>query len=256
MTIRPSPSDNRLMAREQIRIGLLLRMILVLPIAFLIFACSRHKVSIEKPASAAARPGVYHIVEKHQTLYRICKTYQVDLQAVAAANGITDPGKIREGQRVFIPGAGTPLKVEIYFEDVVAEPAGKAELEPVAKKPNFLWPVRGKCVDFFTESETKRHHGIDIACPLGTAVKASSPGVVIYSGNTIKGYGNLVILRHSEEFVTVYAHHDANLVEEGAKVQRGQTIGRVGKTGRATGPHLHFEIRRNNKAVDPLPWLR
>jgi murein DD-endopeptidase MepM/ murein hydrolase activator NlpD len=104
--------------------------------------------------------------------------------------------------------------------------------------------------------ERKRHQGVDISCPLGTSIKASSPGVVIYSGNTIKGYGNMVILRHSEEFVTVYAHNQVNLVEEGMSVERGQMIGKVGQTGRATGPHLHFEIRINNKAVDPLIYLK
>ena len=80
--------------------------------------------------------------------------------------------------------------------------------------------------------------------------------MVIYSNNTIKGYGNLIILRHSEEFVTVYAHNQVNLVEEGTWVEKGQIIGKVGQTGRATGPHLHFEIRKNNKAVDPMLFLK
>ena len=88
--------------------------------------------------------------------------------------------------------------------------------------------------------------------PSGTPIKASNAGMVIYSDNTIKGYGNLIILRHSEEFVTVYAHNQVNLVEEGTWVEKGQIIGKVGQTGRASGPHLHFEIRRNNKAVDPM----
>jgi murein DD-endopeptidase MepM/ murein hydrolase activator NlpD len=202
------------------------------------------------------RPGVYHVVEKHQTLYRICKTYQVDLHEVASVNGIADPGKIHAGQRIFIPGAKAVLKVEIYFEDVVTESAEKEQPRIASRKPGFIWPVRGECVDFFEESERKRHHGIDISCPLGTPVKASGSGVVIFSGNTIKGYGNLIILRHSEELVTVYAHHQVNLVEEGLSVEKGQIIGRVGQTGRATGPHLHFEIRRNNKAIDPLPLLK
>jgi murein DD-endopeptidase MepM/ murein hydrolase activator NlpD len=124
------------------------------------------------------------------------------------------------------------------------------------KKPDFLWPVEGKITDTFNDTESKRHQGIDIPSPPGTPVKASSSGTVIYSGNTIKGYGNLIILRHSEEFVTVYAHNQVNLVEEGGWVERGQIIGKVGQTGRATGPHLHFEIRKNNKAVDPLMFLK
>ena len=220
-----------------------------------LFACSCHKIPVEKTVTPPKRPGIYHVVQKHQTLYRICKTYQVDIKEVAYRNGIDDRSRIYAGQRILIPGAKAVLKVEIFFEDVVAEPAEKEQPKIASKKTGFIWPVRGKCVDFFEETERKRHQGIDISCPLGTPVKASSPGVVIYSGNTIKGYGNLIIVRHSEEFVTVYAHHQENLVEEGASVEKGQVIGRVGQTGRATGPHLHFEIRRNNRAIDPLPLM-
>jgi murein DD-endopeptidase MepM/ murein hydrolase activator NlpD len=79
---------------------------------------------------------------------------------------------------------------------------------------------------------------------------------VIYSNNTIRGYGNLVILRHSEELVTVYAHNQVNLVEEGTWAEKGQIIGKVGQTGRATGSHLHFEIRKNNRAIDPMLFLK
>ena len=223
---------------------------------FLINSCARHKIVIEKVPPTPEKKGVYHVVEKHQTLYRICKTYRVDIKEVASLNGITDPSKIQTGQWVFIPGAKKVLKVEIYIDDVVAEP-GEKEREKVAyKKPNFIWPVEGRIADTFDNTESKRHQGIDIPSPPGTPIKASSSGTVIYSSNTIKGYGNLIILRHSEEFVTVYAHNQMNLVEEGSWVERGQIIGRVGQTGRATGPHLHFEIRKNNKAVNPLMFLK
>ena len=116
--------------------------------------------------------------------------------------------------------------------------------------------MEGRLEDGFDETEGRRHMGIDISSPAGTAIKASGSGKVIYSGNTIRGYGNLIILRHSEEFVTIYGHNEVNLVEEGEWVERGQVIGKVGQTGRATGPHLHFEIRKNNRAVDPLLFLR
>ncbi|MGD0919167.1 MAG: LysM peptidoglycan-binding domain-containing M23 family metallopeptidase, partial [Thermodesulfobacteriota bacterium] len=191
------------------------------------------------------------MAERHQTLYRICKTYGVDIKEVASVNGITDQSKIQTGQRIFILGAKKVLKVEIIIDDVVAEPDERARIAHT--KLDFVWAVEGKIVDSFQESEDRRHQGIDIASPLGTPIKASYAGRVVYSNNTIKGYGNLIILRHSEEFVTVYAHNQTNLVEEGAWVEKGQIIGKVGQTGRATGPHLHFEIRKNNKAVDPLP---
>jgi len=221
---------------------------------FLVCGCARQKAYVEKTSLPPGKGGVYHRVERHQTLYRICKTYGVDLKTVASLNRISDPSKIQAGQRIFIPGARKVLNVEIAIDDVAAESAEKER--GGHKKPDFIWPVEGRIADLFQESEDKRHQGIDISCALGTPVKASSAGKVIYSNNRIKGYGNLVILRHSEEFVTIYAHHQANLTEEGDWVEKGQIIGRVGKTGRATGPHLHFEIRRNNKAVDPLLFLK
>ena len=227
-----------------------------LSVIFVISGCAKQRVLLEKPPLPSQGKGIYHVVEKHQTLYRICKTYGVDIKEVASLNGITDPSKIQTGQRIFIPGAKRVLKVEIYIDDVVAEPGEKEREKFAYKKLNFIWPVEGKIADTFSDTESKRHQGVDIPSPLGTPIKASSSGTVIYSSNTIKGYGNLIILRHSEEFVTVYAHNQMNLVEEGGWVERGQIIGKVGQTGRATGPHLHFEIRRNNKAVDPLSYLK
>jgi len=220
----------------------------------LLNTCGRHKIALEKPSPPTERKGVYHIVERHQTLYRICKTYGVDIREVASLNGIVDQSKIKTGQRILIPGVKKVLKVEIIIDDVVAE---QGEGKKIAyKKMDFLWPIEGKLGDIFGETENKRHLGIDISSPPGTPIKAANAGMVIYSSNTIKGYGNLVILRHSDEFVTIYAHNQVNLVEEGMWMEKGQIIGKVGQTGRASGPHLHFEIRRNNKAVDPLLFLK
>ena len=221
---------------------------------FFLNTCARPKVPLERPSPPAGKKGIYHVVERHQTFYRICKTYGVDLKEVASLNGITDPSKIQTGQRIFIPGAKKLLKVEIYIDDVVAEPGGKAKI--AYKKLDFIWPVEGKISDVFEEAESRRHQGIDISSPIGIPIKASNAGMVIYSNNTIKGYGNLIVLRHSEELVTVYAHNQVNLVEEGTWVEKGQIIGKVGQTGRSSGPHLHFEIRKSNKALDPLLFLK
>ena len=226
----------------------------------LINACARHRVPAERSPrlqeKRIERKGVYHIVERHQTLYRICKTYGVDIQEVARLNGITAVGRIQTGQKMFIPGAEKVLKVEIYVDDVVKEPFDKESGKTTYEKSDFIWPVEGRCIALFEDEERKMHQGIDISSQSGTPIKASNSGWVIYSGNTIRGYGNLIILRHPEEFVSVYAHNQANLVEEGVWVEKGQTIGKVGQTGRASGPHLHFEIRKNNKAVDPLLYLK
>src|SRR4030066_1765295 len=138
--------------------------ILFLSVIFLAHGCARHRVAIDKP-SPLEKKGIYHVVEKHQTLYRICKTYGVDLKEVSSLNGISDPGKIQTGQRVFIPGAKKVLKVEIYIDDVVAEPGEKVRI--AYKKLDFIWPVEGKINDGFEESESRRHQGIDISSPLG-----------------------------------------------------------------------------------------
>jgi murein DD-endopeptidase MepM/ murein hydrolase activator NlpD len=236
---------------------LFLNLSLVLLI-FSIYACARHRIPAEKPTripeKRIERKGVYHLVERHQTLYRICKTYGVDLNEVASINGIADKSKIQEGQRFFIPGVERVLRVEIYIDDVVKESVEKER--ETSSKIDFVWPVEGKCLSFFEEEERKRHQGIDISSPSGTPIKAAGSGRVIYSGNSIRGYGNLIILRHSEEFVTVYAHNQVNLVEEGMRVEKGKIIAKVGQTGRASGPHLHFEIRRNNQAIDPFLVLK
>jgi murein DD-endopeptidase MepM/ murein hydrolase activator NlpD len=227
---------------------------------FLINACARHQVIFEKShplkEKEVKKRGVYHVVERHQTLYRICRTYGVDMKGVASINGISDQNKIQTGQRIFIPGVKEVLKVEIHIDDVVMELPEREKEKAVTKKIDFIWPLEGECADFFEETEKKRHQGIDITSPSGVSIKAAAPGTVVYSGNAIRGYGNLIILRHSEDFVTIYAHNQVNLIEEGGWVEKGQIIGKVGQTGRASGPHLHFEIRRNNKAMDPMLFLR
>jgi murein DD-endopeptidase MepM/ murein hydrolase activator NlpD len=225
-------------------------------------SCAQKKVATGRrpphQEKKVVKKGVYHVAERHQTLYRICKTYGVDIREVASINGITDHSKIQTGQRIFIPGAKRVLKVEVIIDDVAAEQVETERERPktVYKKMDFIWPVEGRLSDGFEDNERERHQGIDIKASLGTPVKASGAGIVIYSGNTIKGYGNMVILRHSEEYVTVYAHNQLNLVEERDRIEKGHVIGKVGQTGRASGPHLHFEIRRNNKPVDPLLYLK
>jgi murein DD-endopeptidase MepM/ murein hydrolase activator NlpD len=241
--------------KARVFLGLfLISAVLLLP------SCARHKVPSKQPPRLPKkeidRKGVYHVVERHQTLYRICKTYGVNINEVASVNEISDHHKIQVGQRILIPGAKKVLKVEIYIDDVVEESEEKGKEKIVYPKLDFIWPLVGPRTAGFDDSDRNRHQGVDISSPLGTPIKASNSGVVVYSGDTIKGYGNLIILRHPGEWVTVYAHNQANLVEEGTSVEKGQIIAKVGQTGRATGPHLHFEVRRNNKVIDPMLLLK
>ena len=196
--------------------------------------------------------GVYHLVQRHQTFWRICKTYGADMDEVARVNGIKDKRKIAAGQRLFIPRATKVLPVDIYIEDVTAQ-----EKTTIASpdKNRFIWPVAGIVTVQFGKTEKRRHDGIDIAAPPGTPVMAADSGKVVYSDNTMKGYGNLVIIEHPDHCFTVYGHNEENLIKEEASVKRGDTIARVGKTGNATGPHLHFEIRKGSIPLDPLQFL-
>lgn len=120
----------------------------------------------------------------------------------------------------------------------------------------FLWPVRGRILSGFGPKNGGLHNdGINIAAPRGTPIRAAENGVVAYAGNQLEGFGNLILVRHADGYMTAYAHAEALLVERGQKVQRGQTIGRVGSTGNVDTPQLHFEVRRGTTAVDPTRFL-
>lgn len=118
----------------------------------------------------------------------------------------------------------------------------------------FAWPVEGIFFSKFGARRGRHHDGIDISAPAGTPIVAAADGEVVFSGRG-KGYGNIIFLSHSDEYITVYAHNRANLVESGDQVKQGEVIAKLGRTGRATGNHLHFEVRHNKVIKDPLSFL-
>lgn len=215
-------------------------------VLFCVAGCAS-QTTISKPRSQ----GVYHVVTPGETLFRIGKAYGVTHQELARINGIKDADQIRVGQRILIPGATRPLPVETITP---MEPAPAAPISPEPGFETFLWPINGTINSGFGPRGSSFHDGIDIAAAEGTPIVAIEAGEVIYS-DQLRGYGNIVILRHAEGIVSVYAHNEANLVRQGQTVARGEVVARVGSTGRVTGPHLHFEIRRNNTAQDPLRYL-
>jgi murein DD-endopeptidase MepM/ murein hydrolase activator NlpD len=130
-----------------------------------------------------------------------------------------------------------------------APPAGSG-------KGPFVWPVQGKVISTFGSStDGMKNDGINIAAPAGSPVVAAADGVVAYAGNELRGFGNMILIRHEGGYVTAYAHNDSLLVKKGEKVKRGQTIARVGATGAVFGPQLHFEIRKGTEPVDPMTYL-
>lgn len=136
-------------------------------------------------------------------------------------------------------------------QQVAAAPAAAAAA-PAADKPEFRWPARGRIIQGFKSGS---NDGIAIAVPEGTAVKAAEGGVVAYAGSELKGYGNLVLIRHTNGFVSAYAHNGELNVKRGESVKRGQTIAKSGQSGNVSAPQLHFELRKGSTPVDPTQYL-
>lgn len=195
----------------------------------------------------ASRPpptsrGTYHEVAPGENLYRIGLRYGVPAAEIARANRIDDVTQLRVGQRLFIPGVPGQ---------------GKASERHVARYDGplrFRWPVKARLTSRFGLRGNRPHEGIDLGAPHGTPIHAAEAGRVIHSGR-FGAYGKVVILKHAGAYRSVYAHAQRLFVEKGDFVERGQKIAEVGSTGRATGPHLHFEIRRGEVAHDPLVYL-
>ena len=233
------------------------------------------------PAKAPGKAGIYHVVKKGENLYRIGKAYGMDHVTLARTNRVADARNIRVGRRLFIPGATRRLPVEIItpIKDPKRSPSrakaptrknsgaraapskaarantrGARRTSAKRSRQGFIWPVKGKITARFDSRHDALNDGIDISAPSGTPVRATLAGQVIYS-DRLRGYGNLIIVRHRRGFASVYAYNRRNLVRQGQKVSRRQVIAEVGATGRVTTPHLHFEIRRNNVARDPLFYL-
>jgi lipoprotein NlpD len=230
---------------------------------FIIAASALTFASLAGCSSQSARPpqstvkrtdGIHHVVRAGENLFRIGKAYDVAFEELARLNAIRDPSQIRVGQSIFVPGATRQLPVGIITPtDSPAVARGvPAPLEPAGD--GLLWPVSGLINSSFGPRGASFHDGVDIAAEEGTAIAAVERGEVVYS-DQLRGYGNIVIIRHAGGIASVYAHNQVNLVREGQQVGRGEVIAKVGSTGRTTGPHLHFEIRKNNAAQDPLRYL-
>ena len=199
--------------------------------------------------------GIRHHVRPGENLFRIGKAYGIDYHRLARINHVPPPYRIRAGQRLFIPGATRQLPVTIITPRAASsKPPVRSPASRASASGAFSWPVSGRISSKFGKRNPGHHDGIDIAARKGTSIRAARSGKVIFS-DRLSGYGNVIIVEHDGGFTTVYAHNDRNLVHTGARVSRGQRIATVGETGRATGPHLHFEIRKDNIARNPLYYL-
>ena len=197
-------------------------------------------------ACSSMKSGQYVYVETPSHAKKVAKNYGVTMDELKMAN----PDKSFQGREwIFIPskvGVAYFLRDTYVVEDYRSLGTGR-----------FLWPVPHfyKVSSQFGPRGRKHHDGIDIPAPSGTPVIAADTGVVIYSDNGIRGYGNMVVIAHGDDVFTVYAHHRKNKVSKGERVDRGQVIAEVGNTGRSSGPHLHFEIRVKDIVRNPAQYL-
>jgi len=289
-----------------------LPVILLFPLIFFLISCGY---------------GIYHKVQKGETIQQIAKKYNVPEKEIINANKKGpfnfDPQKIKEGDLIWIPldkasaeikrenelepkekpeskekpeyqpkstntetqnqktedknnkyednknNKGSNKKGETGIGTQLIQPKDKKDFPSLAKVDikrdkiandnkislKFIKPVEGKIISEFGPRNGRMHKGIDIQAPEGESIKAAEDGVVIFSG-FLKGYGNVVIIKHEGDFFTVYAHNRVNLVKEGEFVKKGQVIGKVGMTGNAQIPHLHFEIRKKTRPLDPTEYVQ
>lgn len=221
-------------------------------------------------------------VHSGDTLSEIAEQNRVNENTLIAVNGISDPNQIRAGQVLRVPQvAGEPEQVAAH---VVTPPKKSATItvtplpapgavrsetretnvnfEP-RPRPDysdtsiaFEWPVEGRIISPFGASASgQRNDGINIAAQLGEPIHAAAAGIVTYAGDELKGYGNLVLIRHDDGYVTAYAHAESISVARGQRVRKGEVIGYAGDTGDVKTPQVHFEIRKGIEPVDPKPLL-
>lgn len=240
-------------------------------IATMLTGCisGREFVSVEEKFSKGQPATGFHLVEKGDTLFSIAWRYGIDFRELASANSISSPYTIYPGQKIDIKNiskksvAAAPVTVE-----KPSKPAPKVQTpaKPVAKtshiapvkvqesaETDWNWPANGRLTGYFSTKKPV-NKGIDITGSLGESVLAAAAGTVVYAGEGLRGYGNLVIVKHDETYLSAYAHASRILVREQEVVKAGQKIAEIGSTG-TDKVKLHFEIRRNGKPVDPLRYL-
>jgi murein DD-endopeptidase MepM/ murein hydrolase activator NlpD len=240
-------------------------------------------------ATSAPRSQSEHVVGVGETMIGIAKRYNVPLKDLAKANRIEPYAQLKMGDRLVIPGrfasakpaAAAPKPVQMQAQ--VQPKAAPAPVQKIAAaapaptalavsstgnvsnedvkasgsgSPAFRWPVRGRIIaGFGPKPNGQQNDGINLSVPEGTPIKAAEDGVVAYAGNELKGYGNLVLIRHPNGFVTAYAHASELMVKRGDNIKRGQTIAKAGQTGTVNAPQVHFEIRKGSAPVDPTQYL-
>jgi len=228
------------------------------------------------PSNKNFASGGAHKVKPGETLFSLGRTYNQNPYAIARHNQLQAPYGLNVGQIVNIPGAengasvaSAPKKVPFQQKPVRIVTKKTDRIQPLPAVPvqqstpavadansTFRWPVKGRVISSFGRKPGGlRNEGINIAVPEGTSVRSAESGIVAYAGNELKGYGNLVLVRHKNGWVTAYAHNKELFVKRGDTVKRGTVIAKAGQTGSVNTPQLHFEVRKGASAVNPMKYL-
>ena len=240
----------------------------LLAVVVAVAGCSQYPG--EGGSAAIVPPGGVHRVKRGETLWSISRHYGVSVDALIRANRISDVSQIEVGQSLRIPGEPTEPPAAVSAPEPAAQwsqpvrPSGTVRPSPVRSSTpvragageEFAWPVQGKVIAIFgTRWRGRVNKGIDVQARAGTDVRATRSGKVSFVHEGLPGFGKTIILEHAEGFASVYAYVGEILVHQDEWVSQRQVIARVGETGRTQVPALHFEIRRNQKAQNPLHYL-
>jgi murein DD-endopeptidase MepM/ murein hydrolase activator NlpD len=214
-------------------------------------------VGCASPTPPERRTPVVHVVAPGETISAIARHYGVSVDAIVRANRITDFSAIEIGTRLTIPGTKRAGPAKSSLASLIPFPSPSSDLRDQARREadlEFDWPIYGSFSSGYGWRGVGSHEGIDLTAKPGTPVLAAEAGRVIESGWR-SGYGRVVVVKHARNYSTLYGHNRAVRVRKGAFVEKGDVIAEVGATGNASGPHLHFEIRRERRAEDPLRYL-
>jgi murein DD-endopeptidase MepM/ murein hydrolase activator NlpD len=213
----------------------------------------------DKPMHEDHLPGRWHIVAAGETSGTLAEQAGIPLEDFLEINGLKRGETLAPGRPVFVLGKTLAPSANVPSQPAAAPVAptqAGTPSSPARSNAPLRWPVASpRLSSLFGVRWGKPHEGIDMAAPTGTPVFAASAGEVIYAGDQVRGYGNMVVVKHTGDLVTVYAHNSLLLVHTGDRIAVGQEIARVGDTGRSTAPHLHFEVRRGEIPQDPIPLL-
>lgn len=208
----------------------------------------------------------YHIVKKGDTLYSIAREHNVDVASLTRKNNLEAPYTLYVGQKLALSGSvsGSSYKQASTKSSTTSKASTTTKraaqtstyTPPKNRTAKFMWPVKGTVISGFgVIGKGRKNDGINIKAARGASVKAADKGTVAYAGNELKGFGNLILIKHPDGWITAYAHNDKLLVRKGQKVIKGEKIATVGSTGGVNSPQLHFEVRAGKKAVNPRKYL-